>query len=90
MEDGRFRKELLGVYAIWWREIKVFQREKSRVVSSIVQPLMWLFLFGSGVGASISIGEVNYQDYIYPGILSMSVLFGSVLLRPLHCLGPEA
>ena len=78
MEDGRFRKELLGVYAIWWREIKVFQREKSRVVSSIVQPLMWLFLFGSGVGASISIGEVNYQDYIYPGILSMSVLFGSV------------
>jgi ABC-2 type transport system permease protein len=78
MENGRFRKELLGVYAIWWREIKVFQREKSRVVSSIVQPLMWLFLFGSGVGASISIGEVNYQDYIYPGILSMSVLFGSV------------
>jgi ABC-2 type transport system permease protein len=78
MEDGRFRKELLGVYAIWLREIKVFQREKSRVVSSIVQPLMWLFLFGSGVGASVSIGEVNYQDYIYPGILSMSVLFGSV------------
>jgi len=78
MENGRFRKELLGVYAIWWREIKVFQREKSRVVSSIVQPLMWLFLFGSGVGASISISEVNYQDYIYPGILSMSVLFGSV------------
>ena len=78
MENGRFRKELLGVYAIWWREIKVFQREKSRVVSSIVQPLMWLFLFGSGVGASVSIGEVNYQDYIYPGILSMSVLFGSV------------
>jgi ABC-2 type transport system permease protein len=78
MEDGRFRKELLGVYAIWWREMKVFQREKSRVVSSIVQPLMWLFLFGSGVGASVSIGEVNYQDYIYPGVLSMSVLFGSV------------
>ena len=78
MENGRFRKELLGVYAIWWREMKVFQREKSRVVSSIVQPLMWLFLFGSGVGASVSIGEVNYQDYIYPGVLSMSVLFGSV------------
>ena len=78
MEDGLFRKELLAVYAIWWREIKVFQREKSRVVSSIVQPLMWLFLFGSGVGASVNVGGVNYQDYIYPGILAMSVLFGSV------------
>ena len=78
MDKGRFRKELLGVYAVWWREFKVFQREKSRVVSSIVQPLMWLFLFGSGVGASVSVSGVNYQDYIYPGILSMSVLFGSV------------
>ena len=78
MDKGRFRKELLGVYAVWWREFKVFQREKSRVVSSIIQPLMWLFLFGSGVGASVSVSGVNYQDYIYPGILAMSVLFGSV------------
>jgi ABC-2 type transport system permease protein len=78
MSERRFRKELMGVYAVWWREFKVFQREKSRVVSSIVQPLMWLFLFGSGVGASVSVSGVNYQDYIYPGILAMSVLFGSV------------
>lgn len=78
MREERLRKELMGVYAVWWREFKVFQREKSRVVSSIVQPLMWLFLFGSGVGASVSVGGVNYQDYIYPGILAMSVLFGSV------------
>jgi ABC-2 type transport system permease protein len=78
MSEGRFRKEMLGVYAVWWREFKVFQREKSRVVSSIVQPLMWLFLFGSGVGASVDVSGVNYQDYIYPGVLAMSVLFGSV------------
>jgi ABC-2 type transport system permease protein len=39
---------------------------------------MWLFLFGGGVGASVNVGSVNYQDYIYPGILAMSVLFGSV------------
>lgn len=68
----------MGIYAVWWREFKVFQREKSRIVSSIVQPLMWLFLFGTGVGASVNINAVNYQDYIYPGILAMSVLFSSV------------
>jgi len=80
MDDGRFRKELLGVYAVWWREFKVFQREKSRVISSLVSPLMWLFLFGTGVGSSANVEGVNvpYQDYIYPGILAMSVLFGSV------------
>jgi ABC-2 type transport system permease protein len=40
--------------------------------------MMWLFLFGSGVGASLSVGSINYRDYIYPGILTMSVIFGSV------------
>ena len=78
MHEGHFRRELRGIYAVWWREFKIFQREKSRVVASVVQPLLWLFLFGSGVGASFSVGGVNYRDYIYPGILSMSVLFGSV------------
>jgi ABC-2 type transport system permease protein len=78
MNAERLQKELMGIYAMWWREFKVFQREKSRIVSSIVQPLMWLFLFGTGIGASVNISTVNYQDYIYPGVLTMSVLFGSV------------
>jgi len=52
MNDNRLQKELMGIYALWWREFIVFRREKSRIVSSVVQPLMWLFLFGSGVGAS--------------------------------------
>ena len=78
MSSSIFQKEFLGISAVWWREFKVFWREKSRIVSSIVQPLMWLFLFGSGIGASLSVGEVNYRDYIYPGVLTMSVIFGSV------------
>ncbi len=72
------KRELMGVAAVWWREFKVFWREKSRIVSSIVSPLMWLFLFGGGLGASLSVGDVSYRDYIYPGVLTMSVIFGSV------------
>ncbi len=78
MTGERLQRELQGIYAVWWRELKVFQREKSRIVSSIVQPLMWLFLFGTGIGAGVSVGDLNYRDYIYPGVLTMSVLFGSV------------
>ena len=68
----------MGISAVWWREFKVFWREKSRILASFVQPMMWLFLFGSGVGASLSVDGINYRDYIYPGILTMSVIFGSV------------
>ncbi len=72
--------ELTGLYALWYREFKVFTREKSRVVSSLIQPLMWLVIFGTGLGSAVEgVGGVgNYQQFIYPGILAMTVLFGSL------------
>ncbi|MCX8202655.1 MAG: ABC transporter permease [Candidatus Micrarchaeota archaeon] len=68
---------LSGVYAIWLREIKVFIREKERVISSFVSPLLWLFIFGGGISGSIG-GESGYQEFIFPGILTMSILFSSI------------
>jgi ABC-2 type transport system permease protein len=75
--------ELSGLYAIWYREFKVFIREKSRIVSSVISPLMWLVVFGTGLGSSITgiegiASNVSYQSFIYPGILVMSVLFTSI------------
>jgi ABC-2 type transport system permease protein len=69
--------ELDGVLAVWRRELIVFKREVSRVISSIVSPLMWLLLFGSGVGSAVSVGGQRYQSFIFPGIVIMSVLFTS-------------
>jgi len=69
---------LEGLYALWYREIKVFLREKSRVVSSLFTPLLWIVVFGGGLGSSVSLGGTNYQVFIFPGILSMTVLFTSI------------
>ncbi len=70
--------DIHGVLAIWYREYKVFLREKSRIVASIVTPVLWLFIFGGGLGSSVSIPGTNYQAFIYPGILAQSVLFSSI------------
>ena len=70
--------ELNGILAIWYREIKVFLREKSRIVASVVNPILWLLVFGGGLGSSVSIPGVNYQTFIYPGILTQAVLFSSI------------
>jgi ABC-2 type transport system permease protein len=67
-----------AIYALWLREFKVFTREKSRIVSSIFTPMLWIFVFGGGLGSAVNIENVNYQIFIYPGILAMSVLFSSV------------
>ncbi len=70
--------ELSGLYAIWYREFKVFTREKSRVFYAITTPIMWLFLFGVGLGSSVDIKGFNYQTYIFPGILAQAVIFSSI------------
>jgi len=70
--------ELEGFYALWYREIKVFTREKSRVISSLVTPLLWIIVFGGGLGSAVSLEGMNYQVFIFPGILAMTILFSSV------------
>jgi ABC-2 type transport system permease protein len=72
------KNELVGILAVWYREFKVFLREKSRIVGSIVTPVLWLLIFGGGLGSSVSISGLNYQAFIFPGILTQSVLFSSV------------
>ena len=62
------------------RELKKTFRQKSRLVASMVRPLIWLFVIGGGVGSIMPEGnEQNYQDSIVPGILGMTLLFGSML-----------
>ena len=69
---------LNALYAVWLREFKVFLRERSRLIASIFTPLLWLFVVGSGLGsAAPSVGS-DYQKFIFPGIISMSVIFSSV------------
>jgi ABC-2 type transport system permease protein len=70
--------ELEGFYALWYRELKVFTREKSRIVSSLFTPLLWIVVFGGGLGSAVSLGGVNYQIFIFPGILAMTIMFSSV------------
>lgn len=70
--------ELSGLYALWEREFRIFLRERSRIVSSAINPLLWLFVFGGGLGSQVSVGNLNYQTFIYPGVVVMTVLFSSI------------
>jgi ABC-2 type transport system permease protein len=69
---------LSALYAVWLREFKVFLRERSRLIASIFTPLLWLFVVGSGLGSTGPSVGADYQKFIFPGIVSMSVIFSSV------------
>ena len=71
--------EANAVYVIVAREFKKFIREKSRLISTIARPLVWLFLVGGGMSRLVPTGGgVSYIQFIFPGILGMTILFSSI------------
>jgi ABC-2 type transport system permease protein len=65
---------------IWYREVLAYSRDKARLISSLVMPILMIIIFGEGFGSTIgSFAEgINYRQFIYPGVLAMTILFGSV------------
>lgn len=72
-------KEANVVYVIVSREFKKFLREKGRLVSTIARPLIWLFMVGGGMSRLVTPSmELPYMQFIFPGILGMTILFSSI------------
>lgn len=74
-------KNLRGVYIIWYRDILRFWHDKMRMAGSITFPLLFLFVFGSGLSSRMGpLGPgVDYVQFIFPGIIGMTVLMSSFM-----------
>jgi ABC-2 type transport system permease protein len=72
--------ELRGFYTLWLREVKRFMRDRMRLVSSFVQPLLWLIIFGAGFGLRFTLPGLSYQQVIFPGIIGQTLLFTSMFM----------
>lgn len=70
--------QLKGIKAIIMRELIVFKREKERLVSSIISPLLFLFIIGRSLNQDTVIAGQKYQVFIFPGIIAMNILFTSI------------
>jgi ABC-2 type transport system permease protein len=72
-----FRHDLRAVRVVWQREMIRFSRDRLRIVTSLIQPVLFLFVLGTGL-STITQGSsqsVNLRTFMYPGALSMAVLF---------------
>ena len=75
------RHDLRAVSVIWRRELIRFRTDRLRAVTSLVQPVLFLFILGTGLSALARGGlpaGVDFKTFIYPGVLAMSVLFTSI------------
>ncbi|MGH2976288.1 MAG: ABC transporter permease [Solirubrobacterales bacterium] len=72
-----FRGELRAIKVVWWRELIRFRSDRLRLVTALVQPLLFLFVLGSGLQqlSSASTHGVDLKTFIYPGVLCLAVMF---------------
>ncbi|MHB8606192.1 MAG: ABC transporter permease [Thermoplasmatota archaeon] len=60
---------------VWRRELIRFWRSKTRVISGLAMPLLFLVVFGTGLSSLIgSTGGVDFRKFMFPGIVAMSVV----------------
>ena len=72
--------EARAAAVVWQREMIRFVKDRARIVSSLAQPLLFLFVLGSGLGSLLSSaggrsGGVSLPTFLFPGVLAISVLF---------------
>lgn len=64
----------------WWmthRRLKAFVRQPAYLVITLIQPVIWLFLFGSLFRKVVELpgfGAASYLDYLVPGVVVMSAV----------------
>jgi ABC-2 type transport system permease protein len=62
---------------VWKRELIRFRKDRMRIVTALIQPLLFLFVLGAGLQQLSRAGThgVDLKTFIYPGILCISVMF---------------
>jgi daunorubicin resistance ABC transporter membrane protein len=79
--EHSLRSDLRAVSIVWQRELIRFRRDRLRAVTSLIQPLLFLLVLGTGL-SSLAKGSmppgVSFKSFIYPGVLAMSVMFTAI------------
>jgi ABC-2 type transport system permease protein len=72
--------DLRAVKIVWQREMIRFSRDRLRIATSLLQPLLFLFVLGGGLSRLASTGThgVDLRTFVYPGVLAMAVMFTAI------------
>jgi daunorubicin resistance ABC transporter membrane protein len=75
--------DLRAVRIVCHRELLRWIKDRRRVLAGLVQPLLWLFVLGTGLNRVVSIGDgagadVGFRTFLFPGVLATSVMFTAV------------
>jgi ABC-2 type transport system permease protein len=76
-----WRDDLRGVRVVWKRELVHFTRDRLRIVTALAQPVLFLFVMGTGLSPLVQDGpgsDFDFRTFMFPGVVAMTVLFTSI------------
>jgi ABC-2 type transport system ATP-binding protein len=74
-----FRNDLRVVKIVWQRELIRFFRDKPRILTALLQPMLYLFILGTGMSSMVAGDHGDLKVFLFPGVMTMAVLFTSFL-----------
>jgi ABC-2 type transport system permease protein len=77
--SGTFADDWRAVKVVWKRELIRFSRNKPRIVTSLAQPVLFLFVLGTGLSHLIpGATGFDFRTFMFPGVISMTILFTAI------------
>lgn len=75
-----WRSDIRAIKVVWRRELIRFRRDRLRIVTSLMQPILYLFVLGTGLSALVgaTAGGLNMRTFLFPGVITLAVLFTAV------------
>ena len=68
--------QLRAAWVVTRRELLRFRRDKARMVTMLLQPLLFIFVMGTGLSSIVDTGgSTSFSTFLFPGVLATSVLF---------------
>ncbi|NKQ54012.1 ABC transporter permease [Amycolatopsis sp. K13G38] len=60
---------------VWQRELIRYTRTRIRIVTGLIQPLLFLFVLGYGMSSLVgTTGGFDFKKFVFPGVVAMSVV----------------
>ena len=70
------RHQLRATWVVTRRELLRFKQDRARMVAMLLQPLLFIFVMGTGLGSIVDTGgDISFRTFLFPGVLATSVLF---------------
>ena len=70
-----------AVRAVWWRDMVRFRGDRARIITALIQPLLFLLVLAPGLDSlsEASTDGVDLATFMFPGVICMAMWFSGMI-----------